>query len=79
VLAIVFFSVDLYLLANIFILYSLANVNFFHLKAERTEGRKQHLSKTEGKKLACKFHLLSNLEKQESIILRLINNINYVN
>jgi len=24
---------------------------FFHLKAERTEGRKQHLSKTKGRKL----------------------------
>jgi hypothetical protein len=41
-LATVFFSVDLYLLVN---------VNVFHLKAEPTEGRRQHLSKTEGKKI----------------------------
>jgi len=40
-LATVFFFVDL---------YPLANVNVFHLKAEPTEGRRQHLSKTEGKK-----------------------------
>jgi hypothetical protein len=48
VLATVFFSIGLYPLANVFILYPLANANFFHLKAE---GRKQHLSKIEGRKL----------------------------
>jgi hypothetical protein len=63
----------------------------FFLKAERTEGRKQYLifsfkSRTEGRKLTCKFQnlalcltLLSNLEKQESIVPRLINNTDCVN
>jgi hypothetical protein len=49
-LATIFFSVDLYPLANVFILYTSANVNVFHLKAEPTKGRRQHLSKIEGKK-----------------------------
>jgi hypothetical protein len=49
-LATLFFSVDLYPLTNVFILYQLANVNVFHLKAEPTERRRQHLSKTEEKK-----------------------------
>jgi hypothetical protein len=69
----------------------LANVYFFLLKAERTEEREQRLifsfkSRTEGRKLTYKFQnlalcltLLSNLEKQESIVLRLINNIDCVN
>ena len=46
-----FFSFGLYPLINVFILYLLTNVNFFHLKAERTVEKKQHLSKTEGRKL----------------------------
>jgi len=55
-LATVFFFVDL---------YPLANVNVFHLKAEPTEGRRQHLSKTEGKKnLPANFTILSDLENK---------------
>jgi hypothetical protein len=46
-----FFSFGLYPLINVFILFLLTNVNFFHLKAERTVEKKQHLSKTEGRKL----------------------------
>jgi hypothetical protein len=69
----------------------LANVYFFLLKVERTEGREQRLifsfkSRTEGRKLTYKFQnlalcltLLSNLEKQESIVPRLINNTDCVN
>ena len=37
------FSFGLYMLANVFILYPLANVYFFFLKAEQTEGKKQNL------------------------------------
>jgi hypothetical protein len=38
---------------------------FFHLKAEPTEGRRQHLSKTEGKKnLPANFTVLSDLAKK---------------
>jgi hypothetical protein len=64
---------------------------FFSFKTERTEEREQRLifsfkSRTEGRKLTYKFQnlalcltLLSNLEKQESTVLRLINNIGCVN
>jgi hypothetical protein len=64
---------------------------FFSFKTERTEEREQRLifsfkSRTEGRKLTYKFQnlalcltLLSNLEKQESIVPRLINNIDCVN
>jgi hypothetical protein len=64
-LATVFFSIDLYPLANVFILYPLANVNVFHLKAEPTKERRQHLSKTKGKKnLPANFTILSDLENK---------------
>jgi hypothetical protein len=43
----------------------LANVNVFHLKAEPTKERRQHLSKTKGKKnLPANFTILSDLENK---------------
>jgi len=66
-----------------FVLYPLANVYFVSVGQRLFFSFK---SKTEGRKLTCKFQnfalcltLLSNLEKQESIVLQLINNIGCVN